>query len=102
MVNIYFFRYWRPVHRGSLIDRLTRLVSAILLLGQTFCSTGCGGAPSITTAGAYFPAWLLCAVIAVLVAALIRTLMVATHPYSGSSRPAICETRRARQQLYCA
>ena len=39
----------------------------------------CGGAPSVTIAGAYFPAWLLCAVIAVLMAAFIRALMVATR-----------------------
>jgi hypothetical protein len=49
-----------------------------LLLGQAFSSTGCGGAPSLTIAGAYFPAWLLCAVIAVLVAAFIRAVMVTT------------------------
>jgi hypothetical protein len=49
-----------------------------VLLGQVFSLTGCGGAPSLTIAGAYFPAWLLCAVIAVVVAALIRALMVAT------------------------
>jgi len=79
MLNIYFFRFWRPVRRGSVIDRLTQLVSAMLLLGQTFGSTGCGGAPSVTIAGAYFPAWLLCAVIAVLVAAFVRALMVATR-----------------------
>src|SRR5215813_14383567 len=78
MLNIYFFRFWRPVRRGSVIDRLTQLVSAMLLLGQTFGSTGCGGAPSVTIAGAYFPAWLLCAVIAVLAAVFIRILMVAT------------------------
>jgi len=50
----------------------------MLLLGQALCLTSCGGAPSVTIAGAYFPAWLLCAVIAVLVAAFIRVLMVAT------------------------
>jgi hypothetical protein len=49
-----------------------------LLLGQALGSTGCGGAPSVTIAGAYFPAWLLCAVIAVLATLLIRALMVAT------------------------
>src|SRR5215813_10057184 len=79
MLNIYFFRFWRPVRRGSVIDRLTQLVSAMLLLGQVFCSIGCGGAPSVTIAGAYFPAWLLCAVIAVLVAAFTRAVMVATR-----------------------
>ncbi len=56
----------------------TRRVSAVLLLVETICSTGCGGAPSVTIAGAYFPAWLLCAIIAVLVAVFIRALMVAT------------------------
>ena len=66
------------MHRGPLINRPTRLVSSALLLGQALSSTGCGGAPSLTIAGAYFPAWLLCAVIAVLVAAFIRAVMVAT------------------------
>ena len=60
------------------MNHLTRLVSAVLLLGEAFCSTGCGGAPSVTIAGAYFPAWLLCAIVAVLVAAFIRALVVAT------------------------
>src|ERR1700757_3658840 len=58
---------------------LARLVSAVLLLGQASCLTGCGGAPSVTIAGAYFPAWLLCAVIAVVVAIFIRVLMFATR-----------------------
>jgi len=66
------------MHRGSLINSRTQLDSAVLLLGLG-CSTSCGGAPSVTIAGAYFPAWLLCAVIAVLVAAFIRALMVATR-----------------------
>jgi len=67
------------VHRGSLINGLKRLVSAVLLLGQSLSWAGCDGAPSVTIAGAYFPAWLLCAVIAVLVAAFIRAVMVATR-----------------------
>jgi hypothetical protein len=66
------------VHRGSRINRPTGLVTSALLLGETLSSTGCGGAPSLTIAGAYFPAWLLLAVIAVLVAVFIRALMVAT------------------------
>jgi len=60
------------------MSRLTRRVSPVLLLGQVLCSTGCSGAPSVTIAGAYFPAWLLCAVIAVVAAVFIRVLMVAT------------------------
>ncbi len=66
------------MHQVPLINRLTRLASAVLLLGEVFCLTGCSGAPSVTIAGAYFPAWLLCAVIAVLVAAFIRAVMVTT------------------------
>jgi hypothetical protein len=40
---------------------------------------GCGGAPSVTIAGAYFPAWLLCGLIAVLAAVIARGLMIATR-----------------------
>ena len=57
---------------------LRQRVLAVLLLGQVICSTGCGGAPSVTIAGAYFPAWLLCAIIGVVAGVLIRVLMVAT------------------------
>jgi hypothetical protein len=64
------------VHRVFLIGSLTRLFSTVLLLGQAFCFSGCGGAPSVTIAGAYFPAWLLCALIAVLVAVFVRALMI--------------------------
>jgi hypothetical protein len=66
------------VHRRSHINRPRQAVWALLLIGQAFSSTGCGGAPSLTLAGAYFPAWLMCAIIAVLVAAFIRAVMVAT------------------------
>jgi len=78
VVGTYLFTHWWPVHRGSRIKCPTRLVLAALFLGQAFSSTGCSGAPSITIAGAYFPAWLLCAVIAVLAALVIRAVMVAT------------------------
>lgn len=78
VVNMYAFTHWRPAHPRSPISCPARLFSAVLLLGQAICLTGCGGAPSVTIAGAYFPAWLLCAVIGVLVAAFIRAIMVAT------------------------
>src|SRR5215472_6928460 len=68
----------RTVRRGSQMNRRRRQAVAVLLLGQTLSCTGCDGAPSVTIAGAYFPAWLLCAIVAVLMAALIRVIMVAT------------------------
>lgn len=39
---------------------------------------GCAGAPSFTLAGAYFPAWLACAVLGVLAAIAARIGFVAT------------------------
>ena len=38
----------------------------------------CRGAPSVEVAGAYFPAWLSCALVAVVGAVLARAAMVAT------------------------
>ena len=38
----------------------------------------CRGAPSVDVAGAYFPAWLSCALVAVVGAILARVAMVAT------------------------
>jgi hypothetical protein len=61
-----------------------RISSALLktfkvaFIGGVLFVAGCGGAPTLTIAGAYFPAWLLCAIVAVVVAASTRALMVAT------------------------
>ena len=51
---------------------------SVLLFGYTLLLCGCG-APSLTVAGAYFPAWLACATLAVLVACVARVIMVATR-----------------------
>jgi hypothetical protein len=55
-----------------------RFISMFLVAGGSVSLAGCCGAPSLTIAGAYFPAWLLCAVIAVVVAIVSRSVMVAT------------------------
>ena len=52
--------------------------SLAFMASEALFLSGCGGAPSVTIAGAYFPVWLLCAVIAVLVAVVVRSLIVAT------------------------
>jgi hypothetical protein len=57
---------------------LTRLLTVVFVAGESLSLIGCGGAPSVTVAGAYFPAWLLCALIAVLVTVIVRGLMVVT------------------------
>jgi hypothetical protein len=56
-----------------------RPVSVVFMAGESFFLVGCDGAPSVTIAGAYFPAWLLCAVIAVVVTVIVRILMVVTR-----------------------
>lgn len=78
MINTRLSTYRRGLHGASLVSCLTWQVVLVLLLGEACCLTGCSGAPSVTIAGAYFPAWLLCAIVAVLVAAFVRALMVAT------------------------
>ena len=55
-----------------------RPIRVLFVAGGPLSLAGCGGAPSLTIAGAYFPAWLLCGLIAVLVAVIVRVLMVVT------------------------
>jgi hypothetical protein len=51
----------------------------LVLLAQTTLLSGCSGAPSLTIAGAYFPAWLACAVVGVITTIIARGLMASTH-----------------------
>ena len=55
------------------LERIALSVLALAWLPGT-----CRGAPSIEVAGAYFPAWLACALAAVVGAILARVAMVAT------------------------
>jgi hypothetical protein len=50
-------------------------LAVVLLAGL---SSGCGGAPSATVAGAFFPAWLVCALVGALAAVMARIIFVAT------------------------
>jgi hypothetical protein len=63
---------------GTNRPRVRPALRFVVLLGHTFLVCGCG-APSLIIAGAYFPAWLLCAIIAVVVASVVRGVMVATR-----------------------
>jgi len=55
------------------IERIARYIPTAALLPGF-----CGAAPSIEVAGAYFPAWLGCALVGVAGAIIARVLMVAT------------------------
>ena len=59
---------------APLLEAPARL-AVVLLAGLT---SSCAGAPSTTVAGAFFPAWLVCALIGVLAAVLARAIFVAT------------------------
>lgn len=50
----------------------------MLLFGSPAFLNGCAGAPSLTFAGAYFPAWLACAVMAIIAALAARGIMAVT------------------------
>ena len=56
----------------------TPIPAFAVLAGLSPLMTGCASAPTITLAGAYFPAWLLCAIFAVLVALITHILMTVT------------------------
>ena len=66
------------VFLGTNQPRARLALRVVVLIGYAIAACGCG-APSLIIAGAYFPAWLLCAILAVLVAAVVRAVMVATR-----------------------
>ena len=66
----------RPI---SVTPVLTSHARPLLLLAQTALLSGCSGAPSLAIAGAYFPAWLACAVVGVITTVIARGLMASTH-----------------------
>ena len=73
-------RYEESFSRRTFVSPvLTPPARVLLLLAQTALLSGCGGAPSLTIAGAYFPAWLACAVIGVVTTVIARGLMASTH-----------------------
>ena len=44
--------------------------------GSAILLVGCSAAPSITFVGSFFPAWILCAIVGVILAALAHVLLV--------------------------
>ncbi len=45
----------------------------------TLSATGCSRAPSFNILGSFFPAWILCGVLGILLAAVVRVIFVRTH-----------------------
>jgi YtcA family len=49
-----------------------------LIFAQAICifCAGCGRAPSIDIIGSFFPAWMLCLTIAIILAAILRVVLL--------------------------
>jgi hypothetical protein len=59
-------------------DTPSSLLPLLPVLAAVWPCAACAGAPSIAVAGAYFPAWLTCALIGVGGALVARVAMVAS------------------------
>ena len=55
---------------------LPRSIASFTALGCLLVLCGCQYAPNISILGSFFPAWLLCVVIGIVLAALTRWLLV--------------------------
>jgi NhaP-type Na+/H+ or K+/H+ antiporter len=56
-----------------------RRISVWGLMLAAFLSTGCGRAPSFDILGSFFPAWLVCLALGVVLAAAARWLLSRLH-----------------------
>jgi hypothetical protein len=57
------------------VRRNSRFAGLLLLLIES-CLLGCSRAPSVDVLGSFFPAWLLCFVAGIVLAALVRLLLL--------------------------
>lgn len=56
--------------------RRLRIAGFALCLGPWLLATGCSRAPSFNILGSYFPAWILCGVIGILLTVVVRVVFV--------------------------
>lgn len=49
-----------------------------LILAQTMCllGAGCGRAPAIDIIGSFFPVWMICLTIAIILASILRVVLL--------------------------
>jgi len=57
------------------IERALQRIAQVSCAATAGLGCGCAGAPSITVAGAYFPAWLACALIGIAAALAARVVL---------------------------
>lgn len=61
-----------------------------LALGAGFCAMmGCSGAPSRSILGAYFPSWMVCALIGIAAALVARAILKSTGVLAELPAPVV-------------
>ena len=53
-----------------------RMLASMFTLGTILLATGCSREPTFNILGSFFPAWILCGVIGILLTVLVRLLFV--------------------------
>ena len=66
-----------------------RKVARVLLLVDVISLMGCQRAPSIDVLGSFFPAWLLCLILGILLTAGTRFLLLKLHLEEALSPPIV-------------
>ena len=51
-------------------------ICALSLAGLCILCSGCGQAPAINVIGSFFPAWMVCLIVAIVVASLLRVFLL--------------------------
>jgi hypothetical protein len=61
---------------GKLNPLILRRTIGVLVAAATLLIAGCSRAPSFNLLGSFFPAWILCGVIGILLAVVVRLFFV--------------------------
>jgi hypothetical protein len=61
---------------GKLNPLILRRTIGVLVAAATLLIAGCSRAPSFNLLGSFFPAWILCGVVGILLAVAVRLLFV--------------------------
>jgi hypothetical protein len=66
---------WTEKLTGTLRSPLGRILNRVATAGAIFASlfaAGCSRAPSFNILGSFFPAWIVCGVVGILLASIVR------------------------------
>jgi hypothetical protein len=55
---------------------MKRTTALSLSIGAAFLCAGCGRAPAIDVIGSFFPVWMLCLIISIVLASLLRIFLL--------------------------